>query len=32
MPSDKEYYLKNKCYKSYLPLSKIEWDDEVYGE
>ena len=28
MPSDKEYYLKNKCYKSYLPLSKIEWDDD----
>lgn len=26
-PSDREYYLKNKSYKSFLPLSKIEYDD-----
>ena len=25
LPSDKEYYLKNKNYASYLPLSKIEY-------
>ena len=28
-PSDDEYYLKNKNYKSYLPLSKIEFTKDA---
>ena len=28
-PSDKEYYLKNKSYNSYLPLSKIQWSKDT---